>query len=83
MALKVAVPPGIAACRQPRLLDCCSLMERLLSILIFESLFNVDTAGYLLMRKATVVGMFGLFKKQQNKHTNITSTSEKTTEAFK
>lgn len=68
---------------QPRLLDWCSLMERVLSILIFESLLNVDTSGYLLLRKAAVVGMLGLSKKQQNKHTSITSTSEKTTEAYK
>lgn len=55
--------------------------ERLLSILIFESLLNVDTAGYLLPRKTAVMRM--LSKKQQNKHTSITSTSEKTTEAYK
>lgn len=57
--------------------------KRLFRILIFESLFNVDTAGYLLTRKAAVVEMFGIFKKQQNKHSNITSTSEKKTEAYK
>lgn len=56
--------------------------ERLLSICIFENLFNMNAAGYLLVMKAAVVGMIWVFLKKQNKHPSIISTSEKATEAY-
>lgn len=38
--------------------------ERLLSICIFENLFNMNTAGYLLVMKTAVVGMIWVFFKK-------------------